>query len=78
MLTDYLRGELRRSRRAGRGNESMTDDFINQSQLEGAAAVACSDLILPVKPFWFLIIIWATGGECNEHSPRNITLTGVC
>jgi hypothetical protein len=35
--------QLRHSRRAGRGNESMTDDFINQSQLEGAAAVA-SDL----------------------------------
>jgi len=23
----------------------MTDNFINQSQLEGAAAVACSDLL---------------------------------
>jgi hypothetical protein len=23
----------------------MTDDFINQSQLAGAAAVACSDLL---------------------------------
>jgi hypothetical protein len=33
----------RHSRRAGRGNENMTDELIKQSQLAGAAAVACSD-----------------------------------
>jgi hypothetical protein len=69
MLTDYLRGELRH---AGLVTSSAT------AELKARSRVACSDLILPVKPFWFLIIIWATGGECNEHSPRNITLTGVC
>jgi len=29
----------------------MMDDFINQSQLAGAAAVACSDLLGLVMPF---------------------------
>jgi hypothetical protein len=40
-------GQRRHSRRAGRGNKSMPDDFINQPQLAGAAAVACSAFVRP-------------------------------
>jgi hypothetical protein len=44
-LTDYLRGELRHRRRAGRGKEKVIIEYINHPQLAGAAAVACSDLL---------------------------------
>jgi hypothetical protein len=47
----------------------MPDDFINQSQLVGAAAVACSELILPSKPFVVFVSIGLTSGEVDEHLP---------
>jgi hypothetical protein len=33
------------------------------------APVACSDLILPVKPFWFFGNMGNRAGKCNEHFP---------
>jgi hypothetical protein len=34
-------------------NGTMTIEFHVSVKTEGAVAVRCSDLILPVKPFWF-------------------------
>jgi hypothetical protein len=50
----YQRPELRH---AGR----MTSSAI--AELEEPSRVACSDLILPFKPFWFFDSMGKSGGE---------------
>jgi hypothetical protein len=57
----YQRPELRHA-----GPTSVN----REAELERPSRVACSDLILPVKPFWFFVIIWVTGGEVRPTLPR--------
>ena len=49
------------------------NDVNREAELKTPSRVACSDLILPSKPSVKYVSIWATGGECYEHSPHNQT-----
>jgi hypothetical protein len=43
---------------------------LSDTREPGASAVACTDLILPVKPCWFFDNMGKSGGECT-HTPRD-------
>jgi hypothetical protein len=42
----------------------------SNTQMPATPPVGFGDLILPFKPFWFFVIIWATGGEVRPTFPR--------